>query len=269
MAEEGSYLGTVFVGFGKATKTWDIAIRNKIAKYALMFWIWDIGYTSCICDTCWSSLINTFQVACRRLDLTVFRTEAELQPCKMGEMASTSMMTLFHLWMEYSLPLEISKRFHIVDPLWVKLASHNAKEEDILNLVPESECVFIPTLHSGHWVLWIKMRQCPTGVDAQKVSSPIDFCGPLNNPPTHILKTLGKIVIRHISCTTNNHCIISDGRYHVLHITSQPNPMGQIVDITSFKQFGCWSRSSFKDSIPMILSVWLRIEYQHWFLIRF
>ena len=65
------------------------------------------------------------------------------------------MMTLFHMWMEYSLPLEISEWFHIVDPLWVQLAGQGDKGEDILSWVPEREYFFIPILLSGHWVLWI------------------------------------------------------------------------------------------------------------------
>ena len=144
-------------------------------------------------------------------------------------MASTWMMTLFHLWMEYSLPPEINKRFHIVDPLWVQLGGQSDKVEDILTQVPEREYVFIPILHSGHWVLWLKLRQTPIGLDA-KVRSPIVFCDPLNNHLTVGMKTLGDLVVRHISSTTHDHCIINNEWFHVLHIP--PNLMGQIVGIT-------------------------------------
>ena len=90
-------------------------------------------------------------MACRHLDLAVFLTEVELcSLCIVGEMASTWMMTLFHLWMEYSLPPEINKWFHIVDPLWVQLEGQSDKVEDILTQVPEWEYVFIPILHEGH-----------------------------------------------------------------------------------------------------------------------
>ena len=137
-------------------------------------------------------------------------------------MASTWMITLFHLWMEYSLPPEINKRFHIVDPLWVQLEGQSDKVEDILTRVPEREYVFIPILHEGHWVLWMKMRQTPTGLDA-KVRSPIIFCDPLNNHPTTRVRTLGDLAIRHISSRTHDHCIINDGQFHELRIPTQPN----------------------------------------------
>ena len=162
-------------------------------------------------------------MACRRLDLAVFLTEVELcSLCTVGEMASTWMMTLFHLWMEYSLPPEINKRFHIVDPLWVQLEGQSDKGEDILTRVPEREYVFIPILHSGHWVLWLKMRQTPIGLDA-KVRSHIIFCDPINNHPTAGMKTLGDLVVRHISSATHDHCIINNERFQVLHIPTQPN----------------------------------------------
>ena len=68
------------------------------------------------------------------LGLIVFVIEGELHSwCKTGEMASTWMMTLFLMWMEYSLSLEISEQFQIIDPLWVQLARQSDKVEDILS----------------------------------------------------------------------------------------------------------------------------------------
>ena len=49
--------------------------------------------------------------------------------------------------------------------LWVQLVSQSAKVEDH-PWSCEHEYNFILALHSGHWVLWMKMRQCPTSVDA-------------------------------------------------------------------------------------------------------
>ena len=163
-------------------------------------------------------------MACQRIDLAVFLAEVELcSLCTVGEMASTSTMTLLHLWMEYSLPLEINKRFHIVDPLWVQLVEQRHKVENILTRVREREYLFIPILYSGHWVLWVKIWQTTMGFEAKKVRSPIVFCDPLNNHPTVDMKTLGVLAVRHISSATHDHCIISDERFHVLHILTQPN----------------------------------------------
>ena len=60
-------------------------------------------------------------------------------------------------------------------------------------------------------------------MDAQKVTNPIVFGNPLNNPLTMNLKTLGDMVVRHISSVLQDHCIISDGRHQVLHIPTQRN----------------------------------------------
>ena len=56
-----------------------------------------------------------------------------------------------------------------------------------------------------------------------KLRSPIVFCDPLNNHPTIGMKTLGDLVVRHISSATHDHCIINNKRFHVLHIPTQPN----------------------------------------------
>ena len=68
----------------------------------------------------------------------------------------------------------------------------------------------------------MKMQQTPTGLDA-KVRSPIVFCDPLNNHPTTGMKTLGDLAVLHISSATHDYCIISNTRFHVLHIPTQPN----------------------------------------------
>ena len=105
--------------------------------------------------------------------------------------------------MDYSLPLEINERFHIVDSLWVERAVPYC-------WVPEQEYAFIPILHLEHWVLWMYSWHCYTGVGAKKLKSPIVYCDPLNNPPTVNLKALGDLAIRHISEVASDHsCIIS------------------------------------------------------------
>ena len=85
-------------------------------------------------------------------------TESDLETiCKSREMASTWTMTLFTLWMEYSLPLEVTERFTIVDPLWVQLHQQAMKEQDILKKVAQCEITFIPIVLDGHWNLWFTM----------------------------------------------------------------------------------------------------------------
>ena len=76
--------------------------------------------------------------------------------CKDGEMASTWTMSLFMLFMEYLLPLEVIKWFTIVDPLWVQLHEQCAKGQDILGKVAGRDFIFIPIVVQGHWVLWTK-----------------------------------------------------------------------------------------------------------------
>ena len=86
---EGLDIGTVFVGFEKAKKTWDSTTRNKFARYALIFWIWDNELTFMFLWYSWFGLINRFQVACPRLDLVVLMTKVDLWSlCSVGEMAS-------------------------------------------------------------------------------------------------------------------------------------------------------------------------------------
>ena len=60
------------------------------------------------------------------------------------------------------------------------------------------------------------------GLDA-KVRRPIIFCDLLNNHPIVGKKTLGDLVVRHISFATHDHCIINNERFHVLHIPTQTN----------------------------------------------
>ena len=57
----------------------------------------------------------------------------------------------------------------------------------------------------------------------QEGKEPNCFCDQMNNHPTTGIKTLGDLVVRHISSTMCDHCIINDERHHVLHILTQPN----------------------------------------------
>ena len=67
------------------------------------------------------------------------------------------------------------------------------------------------------------MRQCPTRLGAKKVRSQIVFRDPLDNHLTACMKTLGDLVVQHISSTMHDHCIINNERFHILHILTQPN----------------------------------------------
>ena len=85
-------------------------------------------------------------------------TQSDLETmCKAREMASTWTMTLFTLFMEYSLPPEVTEHFTIVDPLWVQLHQQTAKGQAILGKVVERDFIFIPIVLDGHWVLCTKM----------------------------------------------------------------------------------------------------------------
>ena len=53
-------------------------------------------------------LKNKFQLACRRLDMSVYVVDHDLQSlCNAGEVASTWTMSLFNMWMECSQPQEV------------------------------------------------------------------------------------------------------------------------------------------------------------------
>ena len=146
-------------------------------------------------------------------------TESDLETmCKDGEMASTWTMTLFMLFMEYSLPPEVTEHFTIVDPLWVQLHQQTAKGQAILGKVAERDFIFIPIVLDGHWVLWTKMRQ-----KVSKLTSKVVFCDPLNNATTGNVRSLPELAIRTISSEPPDHTIVSEGRHHVLHIPTQPN----------------------------------------------
>ena len=167
---------------------------------------------------------NRFQLFCRRLNLSVYIGERELQSmCTHGEMASTWSMNVFHMWMEYTQPQHISDRYWIVDPLWVQLYTQTNKANDILGQVPECDFVFIPIVHEGHWVLWVKMRHAPTDLHADKVTSPVVFIDPMNNPATRELKSLAEMAITKVTSTVADHKIIPENRYTKIHIPTQPN----------------------------------------------
>ena len=46
----------------------------------------------------------------------------------------------------------VLRKVDVVDPLWVQLQKGSCKVEDILKHVLERDYIFIPTLHSGHYV---------------------------------------------------------------------------------------------------------------------
>ena len=160
-----------------------------------------------------------YQLTCPRLDMALDVTESDLETiCKSREMASTWTMTLFTLWMEYSLPLEVTERFTIVDPLWVQLHQQAMKEQDILKKVAQCEITFIPSVLDGHWNLWFTMRQ-----QASKLTSKVVFCDPLNRPATDNMRRMAELAIRTISSEPSDHTIVPNGRHQVLHIPTQPN----------------------------------------------
>ena len=103
-------------------------------------------------------------------------TESDLETmCKDGEMTSTWTMTLFTLYMEYSLPTEVTERFTIVDPLWVQLHKQTTKGQDILQKVAERDFIFILIVVQGHCVLWTKTQQ-----KVSKMASKVVFYDPLH-----------------------------------------------------------------------------------------
>ena len=160
-----------------------------------------------------------YQLTCQRLDLALDVTESDLETmCKCREMASTWTMTLFTLWMEYSLPLEVTERFTVVDPLWVTLHQQTMKGQAILRKVAECDFMFIPIVLDGHWVLWTKMRQ-----KVSKLTSKVVFCDPLNNAATDNVRRMAELAIREISSEPLDHTIVPEGQHHVLHIPTQPN----------------------------------------------
>ena len=133
-------------------------------------------------------------------------------------MTSTWTMTLFTLYMEYSLPTEVTERFTIVNPLLVQLHKQTTKGQDILRKVAKRDFIFIPIVVQGHWVLWIKTRQ-----KVSKLTNKVVFCDPLNNAATGNMQSLAQIAIQTISSESSNYTIVSKGRHHVLHIPTQPN----------------------------------------------
>ena len=151
--------------------------------------------------------------------MVVDGTESDLETmCKDGEMASTWTMTLFMLFMEYSLPPEVTEHFSIVDPLWVQLHQQTAKGQAILGNVAEHNFIFILIVLGGHSVLWTKIRE-----KVSKLTNQVVFCDPLNNATTGNVRSLTELVIRIISSEPLDHTIVYEGRHHVLHIPTQPN----------------------------------------------
>ena len=115
-------------------------------------------------------------------------------------------MSLFIIWMEYSLPHEVAKWFIIVNPLWVQRHKQMKKVQDILRRAADRDFIFIPIVVSGHWVLWTKMRH-----KVSTLTREIVFCDPLNNKATGILRCLANILIQTISSATEDHTIVLEG----------------------------------------------------------
>ena len=138
-------------------------------------------------------------------------------------MTSTWTMSVFTMWMQYTLLQEVFERFHVFNRLWVQLQKQSCKVEDILGHVLERDYVFMPTLHSSHCVLWTKMHHSPVSVDNMKVTNQVIFYDPLNNEATSTLKSLAYMAIRTICSRLTDHCIVTNIRNHILHILMQPN----------------------------------------------
>ena len=73
--------------------------------------------------------------------------------------------------MEYTNPQEVSSQYWIVDPLWVQLDIQSNKVNNILGHVQERDFTFIPTMHVGQWVLWMKTHNSPNNLVAQKMTN--------------------------------------------------------------------------------------------------
>ena len=58
-------------------------------------------------------------------------------------------MGLFTMWMEYTMLQDVSKQFHIVNPLRVQLHIQSYKVEDILGQVPERDFIIITHIALG------------------------------------------------------------------------------------------------------------------------
>lgn len=68
-------------------------------------------------------------------------------------MASIIMFDLFYVWLECMLPVTVSHKFWIVDPMWVQMVK-NKKVVTLANNIPLNiNIVFIPTLYMEHLTL--------------------------------------------------------------------------------------------------------------------
>ena len=64
------------------------------------------------------------------------------------------MFDLFYMWLEYMLPVTVSHKFGIVDPMWVQMVKINKVETLAYNIPLNMNIVFILTLYMEHWTLW-------------------------------------------------------------------------------------------------------------------
>ena len=145
-----------------------------------------------------------YKLTSARLDMAVDVTKSKLETmCKDGEMTSTWMMKLFTMWMEYSLPSEMTEQFTIVDPFWVHQHKQAAKGQDILRKVVERDFIFIPIVVQGHWVLWTKMWH-----KVSKLTNATIFCDTLNNATIDTVRSLTDIAIQTISTEPSDHAIM-------------------------------------------------------------
>ena len=136
------------IGFNNCVRTWDMTTNKPSARYLHC----DKGETSSVEDSIQLALSfrNRFQLACRSLELIVFVVELNLRTmCQAREMASTWTMSVFTMWMQYTLLQEVFERFHVFNRLWVQLQKQSCKVEDILGHVLERDYVFMPTLHKS------------------------------------------------------------------------------------------------------------------------
>ena len=60
-------------------------------------------------------------------------------------------------------------------------------------------------------------------VDATKVISQVLYCDPLNNDAIGTLKRLPEMAIHTICSGNDDHCIVTKGQHHQVHISTQPN----------------------------------------------
>jgi hypothetical protein len=86
------------------------------------------------------------------------------------------------------LPVTISHKFWIVDPIWVQMVKNNKVETLADNIPLNINIVFIPTLYIEHWTLWTIYNLLGGKVE-------ILFMDPLNNIASSDLRELFKIFV--------------------------------------------------------------------------